>query len=142
MIVASMKRFHEYIYGHHFDLITDHKPLLALLSGDRQMLQVLSPHMSQLTVFLTAYAYPLFHQSGKHLCHTDALSHCQLLNIIEDPPPATSVLLINVLQVQVTAADIAKHSARDKVIAQVLVWVRRGWPKGTVTPEFHPFKIR
>uniref|UniRef100_A0A2D4PIV7 ribonuclease H n=1 Tax=Micrurus surinamensis TaxID=129470 RepID=A0A2D4PIV7_MICSU len=38
---ASVKKFHEFLYGHHFDLITDHKPLLGLLAGDRQTPQIL-----------------------------------------------------------------------------------------------------
>lgn len=36
--VASIKRFHEYVYGWQFELVTDHKPLLSLLAGHRQTL--------------------------------------------------------------------------------------------------------
>lgn len=89
-IVASMKRFHEYIYGRHFDLITDHKPFLGLPAGDRQTPQVLSPRMSRWTVLLAAYTYSLFHCPGKHLCHADALSCCPFPTNVEDPAPATS----------------------------------------------------
>lgn len=37
--VASIKRFHDYLYGYVFELITVHKPLLGLLAGDRQHLK-------------------------------------------------------------------------------------------------------
>ena len=30
-LVFSMKKFHEYLYGRHFTLVMDHKPLLAIL---------------------------------------------------------------------------------------------------------------
>ena len=33
--VFGVKRFHSYLYGHHFTLITDHKPLLSLF-GERR----------------------------------------------------------------------------------------------------------
>lgn len=118
--MAGVKRFHKYVYGRHFTLVTDHKPLLGLLTGDRQTLQVLSPCMTRWTVFLTAYAYSLVHQPGKHLCHADALSRCLLPTTVEDPAPATAILLIDAVQVPVTAADVTKHSARDMVISQVL----------------------
>ena len=31
----GIKRFHAYLFGHSFQLITDHKPLLGLLKEDR-----------------------------------------------------------------------------------------------------------
>lgn len=33
--IAGMKRFHDYVYGWSFYLVTDHKPLLGLLAGDQ-----------------------------------------------------------------------------------------------------------
>lgn len=44
-IVAGVKKFHNYLYGYFFDLITDHKSLLGSLAGDKETLPILSPHM-------------------------------------------------------------------------------------------------
>uniref|UniRef100_UPI00109F456C uncharacterized protein K02A2.6-like n=1 Tax=Podarcis muralis TaxID=64176 RepID=UPI00109F456C len=71
-LVAGVKRFHEYLYGRTFDLITDHKPLLGLLTGDRPTPPVLSPRMLRWTVFLAAYHYRLIHRPGKSMGHADA----------------------------------------------------------------------
>lgn len=62
--VASIKRFHEYVYGRTFELVTDHKPLLGFLDGHRQTLLILSPRMSRWAVFLAAYNYTLVHRLG------------------------------------------------------------------------------
>ncbi|XP_058028035.1 uncharacterized protein LOC131192675 [Ahaetulla prasina] len=53
-IVAAVKRFHDYIYGCFFQLITDHKPLLGLLAGDKQTPQIMSPHLLRWSIFLAA----------------------------------------------------------------------------------------
>lgn len=46
-IIRGVKKFHNYLYGHHFEIRTDHKPLLGLLSRDKPTLSVLSPRMQR-----------------------------------------------------------------------------------------------
>ncbi|XP_032072036.1 uncharacterized protein K02A2.6-like [Thamnophis elegans] len=74
-IVAGVRRFHHYLYGRPFQIVTDHKPLLGLLAGDRPAPQVLSPRMTRWFVFLASYDYQLKHRPGKQIAHADALSH-------------------------------------------------------------------
>ncbi|XP_032069726.1 uncharacterized protein K02A2.6-like [Thamnophis elegans] len=141
-IVAGVRRFHHYLYGRPFQIVTDHKPLLGLLAGDRPAPQVLSPRMTRWFVFLAAYDYQLHHRPGKQIAHADALSRCPLPEADEDPAAVAPVFLIDDLNLPISAADIARSSARDQVISRVLDWVRRGWPKDPVDPIFLPFKAR
>ncbi|XP_026563420.1 uncharacterized protein K02A2.6-like, partial [Pseudonaja textilis] len=73
-IVAAVKKFHEYLYGRTFTIITDHKPLLGILAGDRATPIILSPRMTRWSEFLAAYNYRLIHRPGKTIPHADALS--------------------------------------------------------------------
>lgn len=140
--VASIKQFHDYVYGRLFELVTDHKPLLGLLAGHRQTPQILSPRMSHWVVFLAAYNYTLVYRPSKLIAHADALSRCPLPVSVVDPAPALSILLVDELRTPLTAADIVAHSLRDPILAQVLDWVNRGWPLGQVTEPFLPFWFR
>ncbi|XP_032075671.1 uncharacterized protein K02A2.6-like, partial [Thamnophis elegans] len=70
--VSGIKRFHDYLYGRHFTLVTDHKPLLGLLAGDKPTPSILSPRMTRWTEFLAAYSYTLLYRPGKQLGHADA----------------------------------------------------------------------
>ncbi|XP_060543046.1 uncharacterized protein K02A2.6-like [Pantherophis guttatus] len=70
--VAGIKRFHEYLYGRSFELITDHKPLLGIIAGDKPTPLVLSPRMLRWVEFLAAYNYTLLHYPGKSIDHADA----------------------------------------------------------------------
>lgn len=94
-IVGGVKRFHAYLYGCH----------MGIIAGDRQISQV---HL--LDCFPGTYNYTLHHRPGKHICHADALSRCPLPIAIEDPAPASTVLLIDNMQLPITAADVAKHT--------------------------------
>ncbi|XP_026530779.1 uncharacterized protein K02A2.6-like, partial [Notechis scutatus] len=73
-IVSAIKRFHEYVYGRSFSIITDHKPLLGILAGDKPTPHILSPRMTRWSEFLAAYDYQLRHRPGKAIPHADALS--------------------------------------------------------------------
>lgn len=104
--MAGVKRFHDYLYGHPFELVTDHKLLLGLFAGDHQAPQILSPQLTWWTVFLAAYSYTLTYHPGKYLGHADALSYCPLKNMVEDLAPALPVFLIDSFPFPVTTSDI------------------------------------
>lgn len=140
--VAAVKHFHDYVYGHFFQLITDHKPLLGLLAGDRQTSQIISPRMSRWSVFLAAYNYQLIYCPGKELSNANGLSHCPLPVAAQDPAPVTSALSTDEFKAPIMAADMAKFSCRHHMLVQVLDWVHRRWPQGHLPAEFLPYKAR
>nr|XP_034959630.1 uncharacterized protein K02A2.6-like [Zootoca vivipara] len=142
-LVAGVKKFHEYLYSRTFDLVTDHKPLLGLLGRDRPTPPVLSPRMLRWTVFLAVYHYQLVHRPRKALGHADALNPCPLPAFVEDPSPASSLLLIeNLPEVPVSAAHVGSTSAQDRTLRRVLNWVWRGCLEGPFAAEFQPFASR
>ncbi|XP_058038083.1 uncharacterized protein K02A2.6-like [Ahaetulla prasina] len=140
--VAGIKRFHDYLYGRFFSLITDHKPLLGLLSGNKQTPQILSPRMSRWVEFLAAYSYQLIYKPGKFIGHADALSRCPLPMTDADPAPTSPILFVEDWDISISATSIRDLSARDPILSTVLDWVRRGWPRGQVAPSFQPFARR
>ena len=51
--------FHAYLLGHHFDLITDHKPLLTLFDEHKPTSPKASARVRQWTLLLSAYEYAM-----------------------------------------------------------------------------------
>ncbi|XP_058036746.1 uncharacterized protein K02A2.6-like [Ahaetulla prasina] len=128
-IVSGVKKFHEYVFGRDFEIVTDHRPLLGLLAGDRPTPVALSPRLTRWTIFLEAYSYKLLHRPGKELGHADALSRCPLPETIEDPTPGAPILLIDSLDSgPVTSKEVARASYKDITIRTVIGWVQKGWP--------------
>lgn len=141
-LVAGVRRFHHYLYGRSFLLVTDHKPLLGILASDRQAPLILSPRMTRYSVFLSAYSYTLIHRPGHDLAHADALSRCPLPTLLADPVPVSTVCLIDSSPLPVTVLDIARLSAKDAVLSRVLDWMARGWPPGPYPKDLQPFATR
>ncbi|XP_053229110.1 uncharacterized protein K02A2.6-like, partial [Podarcis raffonei] len=73
-IVKGVKKFHDFLYGWPFTVVTDHKPLLGLFAPEKQTPQVLSPRVLRWSIFLASYQYALIHRPGKAMGHADALS--------------------------------------------------------------------
>lgn len=72
------------------------------------------------------------------LGQADVLSRCLLPATVEDPAPVALELASS----PITAIKIARHTAKDKTLAQVLSWVGRRWPKGPVRTDLQPFHTR
>jgi hypothetical protein len=77
-IVFGVKRFHPYLYGRKFTLITDHKPLLAMLGSTSGLPTLTAARMQRWALILSAYFYDLeFRPTAEH-SYADALSRCPL----------------------------------------------------------------
>ena len=73
-IMFGIRKFHKYLFGRGFKIITDHKPLIYLMSEKKSIPDVTSPRMLQWIVELSAYEYSIEHKSGKTHQNADALS--------------------------------------------------------------------
>nr|XP_037290929.1 uncharacterized protein K02A2.6-like [Rhipicephalus microplus] len=143
-VVAGVKKFHDYLFGRPFQIQTDHKPLLGLFTSDRQTPQMLSLRMLRWSIFLNGYQHTLLHRAGRHLGHADGLSRLPLQHQChDDPSPAEVVMLLDALpEPPLHAADIPTHCAKDRTLSRVLNWVWKGWPRGSMGPEFSAFTSR
>ena len=73
-IIFAVKKFHHYIYGHHFIIESDHKPLSFLFSELKGVPVLASSRIQRWSLTLSAYHYSIHYKSGKNLNNADALS--------------------------------------------------------------------
>ncbi len=129
--IFGIRRFHSYLFGHRFQLITDHKPLLGLLKEDQATSQHASARIKRWSLFLAAYEYTLTFRNTEAHANADALSR---LPLPEEPDPSTTppevVLLMEYLDdLPVTANDIRHETRKDPILSKVHQYLRVGWPK-------------
>jgi len=93
-VMFGIKRFHKYIYGRKFTIVTDHKPLLSLFSEMRAVPQMASPRIQRWAVTLRAYEYMIVYKEGKYHCNADALSRLPLPEKVEVEKLEERVLML------------------------------------------------
>lgn len=57
--VFGVKRFHAYLFGHHFKLQTDHRPLMTLFNENKSIPVQASNRIQQWALTLSSYQYTI-----------------------------------------------------------------------------------
>lgn len=77
-IVFGVKRFHNYLYGRTFKVLTDHRPLIVLFDPKRKASAVATARVHRWFAFLANYRYKIAHKPGTAISNSDALSRLPL----------------------------------------------------------------
>ena len=150
-VTWACEKFACYVQGTTFQIESDHKPLIPLLST--KQLDNLPPRILRFRLRLAKFSYTIHHVPGKLLYTADTLSRAPLPISNDDTTESdeveqfvasltTSLPASNGrLQVYATAQD----SDPRPVCTQVKGYCRKGWPerKQAVVPDIRPYwKVR
>ncbi|KAG8173528.1 hypothetical protein JTE90_014688 [Oedothorax gibbosus] len=80
-ILAEVKKFHSYLLGRRFKIVTDHRPLLGIFNSTKPIPQMISPRVLRWSLSLQAYDYELEYRKGKDIANADALSRLPNLHV-------------------------------------------------------------
>jgi len=138
--IFGVKEFHNYFFGHPFEMIMDHKPLLGILRGDKALPAQASARIKRWLLFLSNNEYQLCFRDTKSHANADALSQLPLLDqpLKSSPPPELVLLSRQLENFPVSADQIRTWTHRDVRLSKVLQYVQYGWPK-QVEPDLAVF---
>ena len=138
-LVFGVKRFHQYLYGRKFTLLTDHKPLTTILGPKRGIPPIAAARLQRWAVQLAAYTYDIEFKSTHDHGNADALSRLPLQSTSSGCSRVPSEFNVcQIMSLPVAYPDVERASRRDSVISRVLQYTRRGWPE-TVPVSLKPF---
>ena len=140
LLVFGIKRFHKYLYGRHFTLLTDHKPLLSILGPKRAIPPLAAAQMQRWALLLSAYSYDLEFRSTDLHANADSLSRLPLPDSVPVGNPQDPAIfnLRQIVSLPVTANDVIAATRTDPTLRKLLVYLRRGWPE-SVPDHLLPF---
>ena len=117
--IFGIKRFHTYLYGHRFTLITDHKPLLSLFKENKAIPHQASGRIQRWALTLAGYEYIISFRPTESHSNADALSRLPVQTPEESVPavPERVLLLKQLDDGPFTAQQVKYFTARDPCLS-------------------------
>ena len=127
-LVFAVKKFHHYLYGHRFHMVTDHKPLLGLFGEDKGYPDRAAARILRWELLLSAYDYKLEYRPGASHCNADGLSRLPIDAKADDISRAeVHIHLMELINSPVSEEDVREETRKDPLLVEVLNRVRTGW---------------
>ena len=137
-IVFGIKKFHKYLFGRRFTLLTDHRPL-TLLPGPKRGIPVLAAsRLQRWSIQLSAYQYDIEYRASKNHANADALSHLPRKTVEEPDDWTLEADQVNRVQMErapVTVTQIREATRGDPVLSRVVYCILHGWSAEDSIPE-------
>ena len=142
-IIMGVKRFHQYLFGREFTIVSNHKPLQHLFSESKATLVLASAHIRQWSLILAAYNYKIQFKPGSQHNNADMLSWLPLPESpTHIPTPGETILVLDMLHsLPVTAANIKQWTNCDPILSRVRNMIQQGW-QFTTHVDFKPYEGR
>ena len=142
-LVFGVKKFHQYLYGRRFTLVTDHKPLMTILGPKKGIPSLAAARLQRWAVLLAAYQYEIEFKATQAHGNADGLSRLPLQSEMSATFTGETAVF-NIAQLEalpVTSQQVRKATNRDPILSKVLLYTKRGWPS-QISEVLKPFSTR
>jgi hypothetical protein len=127
-LIFGVKKFHQYLYGRRFELITDHKPLTAILGPKKGIPSLATARLQRWAVLLSAYQYNIRFKPTDQHANADGLSRLPLPSSPNVSTTASSIFnLSQIGALPITSVQVADATRKDSTLSKVLHFTKSGW---------------
>ena len=142
-LVFGVQCFHSFLFGHHFELVTNHKPLLALLHESRSTSTQASARVRRWSLLLSAYEYTITFRDTKAHCNADVLSRLPLPELQKESTttPELVLLIDHLNDSPVTARHIAAWTRRGRTFLHMYNRVGQRTPSLFTFPSVTSYRF-
>ena len=129
-IVWSLKKFHTYLYGRRFTLITDHQPLTAIFSPAKNLPFMTAARLQRYALLLAGYQFDIVYRKTSDHANADGLSrlpiNCPATEVDADGDAVDTFHVSQFDPLPVTADQVHRETRRDPTLAAVYQAVQTG----------------
>ena len=124
------------IYGRHFTIESDHKPLSFLFDEKRSIPQMASARIQRWALSFSAHRYSVTNRGSTYATLTHSAGCPGQL------PLHTNVLIDHLSATSIGPANIRECTSKDPVLSTVHRFVMSSWPDQKLGEKFTPYTIR
>ncbi|EYC13949.1 hypothetical protein Y032_0042g619 [Ancylostoma ceylanicum] len=137
-IVFAMKKFHKYVFGRKFLLLTDHEPFLAIFDDKKGVPVYSANRLMRWATILLGYNFDIEYVNPTQFGQADGLPRLMQKHHEEDEDgviasvenDVDSLLKECIRRLPVTVDDFEPYTRTDPVLRKVISCVKSGkWPK-------------
>ena len=144
-LIFGIKKFHKYLYGRKFTMVTDHKPLMAILGSKRAVPALAAARLQRWAILLLGYQYNLEFRTSKQHANADGFSRLPRVAAVteRDGVDAGSAAfnLHRLEALPVSAKGLREATRHDPYLSRAIRYTQDGWPAG-VAAELKPYCTR
>ena len=135
-IIFGVKKFHKYIYGRKFSLLTDHKALTTIFGPWKGVPTLAALRLQRWSLILMAYDYDITYRRSEEHSNADFLSRAPT-NVATENLELDVIYFTYTNDLPITAKEIGSATMKDPVLSRVKDFVMHGWP-GNVDANLEP----
>ena len=126
-LIFGIKKFHQYLFGRRFTLITDHKPLLAIPGPKKGVPSLAAAILQRWALLLSAYNYQLEFKPTEQHSNADGLSRLPLQSqsSLGGVPEASIHNIRQIEAIPITSQAVKCATRKDKVLSKVLHYTQK-----------------
>ena len=141
-IIFGVRKFHLYLSGRHFQLTTDHKPLLGIFSPEKSLPVMTLQQLQRWPLIMMGYDYHTVYRKFADHANADALSRLPIgsdpnvdkeENIVEIDSEVNMLDSHVILNLPLSAKTVADYTRKDPILARCYTSLRMGGrPRGRI----------
>ena len=147
-IIYGVKKFHQYLYGRKFTLITDHKPLVSIFSPNKNLLTMTVQRLQRYALTLMAYQFDIQYKKTSEHGNADGLSRLTTSSDskFDEFETRESIKISCSIDIAMdglplSRETICEETQRDSTLKTVISCVERSnWSKIAKNSDLLPFK--
>ena len=126
-VVYAIKKFHKYIYGNKFTVITDHRPLTGIFGKEKNLPSLIAARLQRFVYMVSMYDFDIKYREGKKMLEADYLSRSPIKGKTGIDEEEEICMKQIHSEFPVNFKEVEIETQKDKTLARLYQLIREGF---------------